>query len=211
MRLLRCRGGDPDSPISGGLSSCAKSFSIPKPPASTRCAAIGWSKSAVSRFSTACRPARPFTGIINPRARHAGRSLRRARPFQRIPRRQAAVRRSGRGVPGIHRRRAAGDPQRLVRYRLHQRRARPHQAAGRLRATGWSTRCCWRGASIRACRTVSTISARAMRSTIPAAPSTARLLDAELLAEVYIDLIGARQSQLILAAETRDTRAGGSR
>jgi DNA polymerase-3 subunit epsilon len=36
------------------------------------------------------------------------------------------------------------------------------------------------------------------------------LLDAELLAEVYIDLIGARQSQLILAAEVRDTRAGGT-
>src|SRR5260221_2019712 len=35
------------------------------------------------------------------------------------------------------------------------------------------------------------------------------LLDAELLAEVYIDLIGARQSQLILAAESRDARAGG--
>jgi len=35
------------------------------------------------------------------------------------------------------------------------------------------------------------------------------LLDAELLAEVYIDLIGARQSQLILATETRDARAGG--
>jgi DNA polymerase-3 subunit epsilon len=34
------------------------------------------------------------------------------------------------------------------------------------------------------------------------------LLDAELLAEIYIDLIGARQSQLILAAETQDTRAG---
>ncbi len=34
------------------------------------------------------------------------------------------------------------------------------------------------------------------------------LLDAELLAEVYIDLIGARQSQLILAAESHDTRAG---
>jgi DNA polymerase III subunit epsilon len=32
------------------------------------------------------------------------------------------------------------------------------------------------------------------------------LLDAELLAEVYIDLIGARQSQLILASESRDTR-----
>jgi len=35
------------------------------------------------------------------------------------------------------------------------------------------------------------------------------LLDAELLAEVYIDLIGARQSQLILAAESRDTRTTG--
>jgi DNA polymerase-3 subunit epsilon len=35
------------------------------------------------------------------------------------------------------------------------------------------------------------------------------LLDAELLAEVYIDLIGARQSQLILAAESRDIRVGG--
>src|SRR3982075_1889989 len=35
------------------------------------------------------------------------------------------------------------------------------------------------------------------------------LLDAELLAEVYIDLIGARQSQLILADENRHTRAGG--
>ena len=37
------------------------------------------------------------------------------------------------------------------------------------------------------------------------------LLDAELLAEVYIDLIGARQSQLILASETREARAGADR
>ena len=37
------------------------------------------------------------------------------------------------------------------------------------------------------------------------------LLDAELLAEVYIDLIGARQSQLILASETRESRAGADR
>src|ERR1700733_12121843 len=35
------------------------------------------------------------------------------------------------------------------------------------------------------------------------------LLDAELLAEVYIDLIGARQSQLTLASESRETRAAG--
>jgi DNA polymerase-3 subunit epsilon len=36
------------------------------------------------------------------------------------------------------------------------------------------------------------------------------LLDAELLAEVYIDLIGARQSQLILATEARGQRVGGN-
>src|ERR1700691_611612 len=36
------------------------------------------------------------------------------------------------------------------------------------------------------------------------------LLDSELLAEVYIDLIGARQSQLILASEARDNRSGGT-
>ena len=35
------------------------------------------------------------------------------------------------------------------------------------------------------------------------------LLDAELLAEVYIDLIGARQSQLILASETSVTISNG--
>lgn len=36
------------------------------------------------------------------------------------------------------------------------------------------------------------------------------LLDAELLAEVYVDLIGARQSQLILASETEEIRVGAS-
>jgi DNA polymerase-3 subunit epsilon len=36
------------------------------------------------------------------------------------------------------------------------------------------------------------------------------LLDAELLAEVYVDLIGARQSVLILATETAEIRVGAS-
>jgi DNA polymerase III subunit epsilon len=36
------------------------------------------------------------------------------------------------------------------------------------------------------------------------------LLDSELLAEVYIDLIGARQSQLILASESPEIRTGMS-
>jgi len=36
------------------------------------------------------------------------------------------------------------------------------------------------------------------------------LLDAELLAEVYVDLIGARQSQLILASESQSIRVGAT-
>src|ERR1700748_600535 len=36
------------------------------------------------------------------------------------------------------------------------------------------------------------------------------LLDAELLAEVYVDLIGARQSVLVLASETTEIRVGVS-
>src|SRR5580692_2753159 len=36
------------------------------------------------------------------------------------------------------------------------------------------------------------------------------LLDAELLAEVYVDLIGARQSQLVLASESQEIRVGVS-
>src|SRR5256885_368653 len=36
------------------------------------------------------------------------------------------------------------------------------------------------------------------------------LLDAELLAEVYVDLVGARQSQLLLASESEETRANGA-
>jgi len=36
------------------------------------------------------------------------------------------------------------------------------------------------------------------------------LLDAELLAEVYVDLIGARQSSLILATDTREIRVTGT-
>src|SRR6059058_6154319 len=36
------------------------------------------------------------------------------------------------------------------------------------------------------------------------------LLDAELLAEVYIDLIGARQSQLILASDGEEIRVGAT-
>ena len=36
------------------------------------------------------------------------------------------------------------------------------------------------------------------------------LLDSELLAEVYVDLVGARQSQLLLASETQEIRVSAA-
>ena len=52
----------------------------------------------------------------------------------------------GRGVPGLHRRRPARDPQRAVRHRLPQCRARARRR-GRSSPTPMSTPCRWRGAS----------------------------------------------------------------
>ena len=62
-------------------------------------------------------------------------------------------------------------------------------------ASGWSIRCCWRAASIPAGRTGSTLSARATAIDNSRRTKHGALLDAELLAEVYIELIGARQSR----------------
>jgi len=109
---------------------------------------------------------------------------------------------------------AAGDPQRLVRYRLPQRRAwsafkRPPIARERLVDTllvGAAAK--HPGVSNRA----SMISARAMRSTNSRRTKHGALLDAELLAEVlYRPDRGRGKSQLILATESRDIRIDGLR
>ena len=64
------------------------------------------------------------------------------------------------------------------------------------RANGWSTRCCWRAASIPAARTGSMISAPRYGIDNSRRTKHGALLDAELLAEVYIELIGGRQASL---------------
>ena len=66
--------------------------------------------------------------------------LQGARPVDRVPQGQAAVRRRLRGVPRLRRRCAAGRAQCDVRSRLHQCRARALQESGCCSATGWSTR-----------------------------------------------------------------------
>ena len=79
------------------------------------------------------------------------------------------------------------------------RRAQARRARRRSRASGWSTRCCWRGASIRP--GPNRLDALCARYGIDNSRRTKHgaLLDAEILAEVYLELIGARQAQLGLA------------
>ena len=119
--------------------------------------------------------------------------------------------RGGRRVPGIHRGCAARDPQRasfdisfinaeldrIKRQAISRERLVDTLLLARRKHPGVSNKLddlCSRYAIDNSRRT-----------------KHGALLDAELLAEVYIDLIGARQSQLILASETRDTRAGRTR
>ena len=160
-----------DSPLIRTLT-CAKSFSIPKPPASIRCAAIAWSRSAASRWSTACRPARRFTVYLNPErdmpaeafAVHglSAEFLADKPLFADVVDEFLAF--IGDAPLIIHN--ASFDigfiNAELDRIKRPRDRAR---AAGRYLDAG--------AAQIPACRTASTICARATASTIPAAPSTA--------------------------------------
>ena len=71
-----------------------------------------------------------------------------------------------------------------------------------------STPCRWRGASIPARRTASMRSARATASTIRRRTKHGALLDAEILAEVYIELIGGKQADLGLTVRPQRRGVG---
>ncbi len=129
--------------------------------------------------------------LFQSRARYAGGSLCGARSLDRVSRNQAVFRRGGRRLPGFHRRCnlwSSTTPRfdigfinaeldRIKRPAISRGSIGRHSAA-------------WRGASIRAFPTASTTSVRAIRSIIHGAPNMARCSISELLAEVYIDLIG---------------------
>ncbi len=109
-----------------------------------------------------------------------------------------------RGVRRLHRRRAARDPQRAVRYRLHQLRAGARRRRHWSRASGWSTRCCM--ARRKHPGVSNKLDELCKRYGIDNSKRTKHgaLLDAELLAEVYLELIGARRASLVLT-ENRET------
>ena len=72
------------------------------------------------------------------------------------------------------------------------------------RASVWSTRCCWRAAASRRAQPVSID--LCVRYGIDNSRRTKHgaLLDAELLAEVYLELIGGRQASLVLVEAGAD-------
>ena len=88
-----------------------------------------------------------------------------------------------------------------LRSRLPERRTRPRsqRSCGAFVWSGWSIPWKSRGASSRAPRQASMRCAAASVSTSRHGISTARLLDAKLLAEVYLELVGGRQPGLGLA------------
>ena len=172
-QALRCRSGEPDSPHPAHTRLMREIVLDTEttgldPLRGDRLVEVGCVE-LFNRMPTG----QTFHRYIESRTGNVGGGFRGPRALDRVPRGQAVLPRGRRRFPGVHRRRAAGDPQRVVRHQLHQCRARPHQAAGHsARAAGRHAAARAAQAS-RACRTGSTISARAMRSTILTAPSMA--------------------------------------
>ena len=146
------------------------------------------------------------------RARHARGGVPRARAERRVPARlsRSSPRWSSplleflAGQP-------AGHPQRRLRHPLPQCRAGPRTAASRWPSAAPSTRCCWRSAASRARR--NSLDALCRRFAVDNSARTRHgaLLDCELLAEVYLHLIGGRQIGLGLERRgQRGAAAGGS-
>ena len=142
--------------------------------ASTPTRVTGCSRSAASSSSTASRPARPSTATSTPSGTSPPRrSTFTACRFEFLKDKPlfadiAAELTDFIGDAPLIAHNASFD---LGFLNAELERVGP---AGRMRASAWSTRCCWRGANIRADRTGSTICASASASTTAAAPSTAR-------------------------------------
>ena len=153
---------------------CAKSFSIPKPPASIRYQGHRLVEIGCVELLNRIPTGETFHRYLNPQRDDAGRGLRHPWAVGRVPQghkplfaevADELIAFIGDAPLVIHN---AGFDLGFINAEL-ERAGRP-----RSRAIVWSTRCCWRDASIRPAPIGSTISARATASTIRGAASTAR-------------------------------------
>ena len=134
------------------------------------------------------------------RARHAEGGRSGAWPVGRIPERQAGLRSDRAGLPRLHRRCDAGHPQCQLRHGLPQCRTGLPAGCPRSRRSASSIRCTSPGRNIPG--SANSLDALCRRYGIDNSRRTKHgaLLDSELLAEVYLELIGGRQTALILEA-----------
>ena len=159
-------------------------------------------------WSTICRPAGPSTATST-RARHARGGVPRARAQRRVPARLPGLRRGGR-----RRCWSSSQDSRLVIHNAAFDIRFLNAELGRTAASRWpsaapSTRCCWRSAASRA--PPNSLDALCRRFAVDNSARTLHgaLLDCELLAEVYLHLIGGRQIGLGLDAPGQRGAGGG--
>ena len=120
-----------------------------------------------------------------------------------------ALHRGCRRVPCLYWRCTAGNPQCQLRSRFSLCGAQACRTRVNCARTAWSTRCCWRAASIRQAPTGSMICVCVTVSTTHAAPNMARCSTPRSWPRFIVELIGARQAQLGLA-ESAKRRANGA-
>ena len=194
----------------GQAHRCVRSSSTPRPPASTRRPATGSSRSARSSSSTTCRPAAPSTPTSTRSATMPEEAVgvhgltaaflaRQAASSPRWPPAFAAFLGDG----------AAGDPQRRLRHQLPERRARlvraPSIPLGARPRHPRARPAPLPGRAQQPRRAVPALRRRQLRPHQHGA-----LLDSELLAEVYLELIGGRQPDLTLTVVATGPAATGT-
>ena len=154
---------------------------------------------------------RTFHAYINPQRDVPQEAVDGPRADRRLPRRQAGLRRGRRRVRRLHRRRAAGDPQCRLRHEVPERRARLGRAAELSPGRGRSTRWSWRGGASPARRTRLDALCRRFGVDNSGREKHGALLDSELLAEVYLELMGGRQPDLMLTVVAAGRRPAPAR
>ena len=171
--------------------------------------ATGWSRSAASRWSTGSRPAAPSTPISTP----AGRCRARPRRCTASPTASSPTSRPSHDVCEELLEFIGDSPlvahNAELRFRLHQPRARRLRPAARRACRGWSDTLALARQKFPGAK--HSLDALCTRFGVDRSQRIKHgaLLDAQLLAQVYVELTGGRQIGLTLVAELVEASARG--